>query len=109
MNYARLEKMVRNLVAGVLSGLILVGLSTVCAPESYADNSSTFGEQNWRRICNQVGQEPTAHGIWAANSILLSQQRVLNYKQMQDAIGYAIQNHCTQYASVYTAYRTQWP
>ena len=55
-------------------------------------------------ICNLVGQEPTPHGIWAANSYLLSEQDGLRYGQMQDAIGYAISNYCTQYSSIYSAY-----
>jgi hypothetical protein len=74
-----------------------------------ADTPAAFGERNYQVICNYVGQEPSPHGIWAANSILLSQQQDLNYGQMQAAIGVAISNHCSQYASIYSAYRSRYP
>lgn len=72
------------------------------------DNSAAFG----RAVCNLVGQEPTPHGIWAANSYLLSEQTpgsALNYGQMQDAIGGAISYYCPQYNSIYTSYRATYP
>jgi hypothetical protein len=97
---------------GLTIGATLMGAALCCAPAGHADRSAEFGEQFYQTICNYVGQEPTAHGIWAANSVLLSQQSVpyqLDYKQMQNAIGYAIQNHCPQYNSIYSAYRAQWP
>lgn len=96
-------------LAGFTLGVSLVGFSVVLAPPSHADRSSAFGEKYHVRICNDVGQEPTPHGIWAANSVLLSQQTELNYKQMQAAIGYAIHNYCPQYNSIYSAYRSTYP
>lgn len=77
-----------------------------------ADISAAFGEENHQVICDLIAQEPTPHGIWGANSYLLTAQDVslnMNYRQMQNASGYAVSNHCTQYAQVYAAYRSKYP
>ena len=98
----------KSVLAGVAVAASLMGLATSLASPSYADGSAAFGEQYHMLICNLVGQEPTPHGIWAANSYLLSEQDGLRYGQMQDAIGYAISNYCTQYSSIYSAYRSRY-
>ncbi len=88
-----------------------MGFATVCAGPAYADNSAEFGAENHEVICNLIAQEPTPHGVWAANSYLLTAQDVslnLNYGQMQRAIGYAVSNYCTQYARVYSAYLAKY-
>ncbi|WP_133053080.1 hypothetical protein [Mycolicibacter minnesotensis] len=104
----------KSALAGIFVGISLVGSAVALASPGRADNSSEFGEKYHLRICNDVGREPTPHGIWAANSILLSQQGGdrygrLNNKQMQAAIGYAIDNYCPQYSSIYSAYRSRYP
>lgn len=102
----------KSVSSGVAFAVALIGCAVFFAPPSYADKSTAFGEANHEVICNYVGQEPTPHGIWAANSVLLTQQPVgyeLNYSQMQAAIGYAISKYCTQYSSIYSAYRTRYP
>lgn len=80
-------------------------------PMSSNDLSVAFANRNYQVVCNEVGQEPTPHGIWAANSVLLTEQTgaQLNYSQMQLAIGYAIVNHCPQYTDIYNSYRARYP
>lgn len=100
----------KGIAAGMAVCSSLFGIATALAAPSHADISAAFGEQNYVVICNLVGQEPTPHGIWAANSYLLSAQSSnLNYQQMQNAIGYAIGNYCTQYTAIYGAYRSRYP
>jgi hypothetical protein len=100
-------------VAGAAFALAgLTGFAISFATPSHADTPSAFGDRNRQVICNDVGQEPTPHGIWAANSVLLSEQQEypgLNYGQMQVAIGYAISQNCPQYADIYNAYRSRYP
>jgi hypothetical protein len=93
---------------GLAIAVSLTGFTISHAPPSHADKSTAFGEAHHQVICNYVGQEPTPHGIWAANSILMSESN-LNYGQMQAAIGYAIKNYCPQYDSIYSAYRSRYP
>lgn len=100
----------KRLIAGSAIVGSLVGIATTVAAPGHADTSADFGEENYIAICNLVGQEPTPHGIWAANSYLLTAQSSnLNYGQMQSAIGYAIGNHCAQYTAIYGAYRSRYP
>ena len=92
----------------------MIGLGLACAPTSHADKAQAFGDANHEVICNFVGQEPTAHGIWAAISGLLTEQRPiysdggLNYRQMQSAVGYAINGHCPKFSAAYSEYRSQY-
>lgn len=98
--------------AAVLGSLI--GLGLACAPTSHADKAQAFGDANYQVICDYVAQEPTPHGIWAAISILLTQQEPiysaggLNHRQMQSAVGYAINGHCPKFSAAYSAYRSQY-
>lgn len=98
----------------VLGGAVvaaLMGFAVIVAPPGRADVSAAFGEENHQVICNLIAQEPTPHGIWAANSYLLTAQDVslnMNYRQMQNAIGYAVSNHCPQFAQTYSAYRAKY-
>src|SRR6516165_11625598 len=101
----------KSVLAGVAISATLMGVATSFASPSYADNSMAFqfGDYNHTVICNLIGQEPTPHGIWAANSYLLTVEAPgvnLNYGGMQKAIGYAINNYCPQYNSIYSAYRS---
>lgn len=98
-------------VAAPVSATALLASSLILAAPSYADDSAVFGQQAHIAICNMVGQEPTPHGIWAANSVLLTEQGSfdLNYGQMQKAIGYAIANYCPQYKDIYATYRQTYP
>ena len=104
----------KSALAGVAISAALMGVATSFASPSYADDSLAFqfGDYNHAVICNLVGQEPTPHGIWAANSYLLTVQEVdlnLSYGKMQKAIGYAINNYCPEYRSIYSAYRSRYP
>lgn len=102
---------------GLASGLSILGIATALASPSNAtpvptDPSGAFGEENYAVICNLIGQEPTPHGIWGANSYLLTEQPVslnLNYRQMQLAIAWAIAWHCPEYTAIYSAYRSRYP
>ncbi|MDQ1305632.1 MAG: hypothetical protein QG671_1464 [Actinomycetota bacterium] len=89
----------------------IICLAIVSASPAQADDSAAFGAENHEVICNLIAQEPTTRGIWAANSYLLTAQDIslnLNYGQMQNAIGYAVNNYCTQYAQLYAAYRARY-
>ncbi|MBY0288617.1 MAG: hypothetical protein K2X52_15945 [Mycobacteriaceae bacterium] len=100
--------MKHGLAASIIGASMVVSGVVLAAP-GHADDAAAFGEYNWQVICNYVGEEPTPHGIWAANSVLLTQQTInLNYGQMQDAIGYAIKDHCPQYTDIYIAYRSRY-
>lgn len=103
----------KSLMSVLAVGTALLGLSLVVpAMPSHADDySSIFGDKYHELICDLIAQEPTPHGIWAANSYLMSEQvgpYFLNYGEMQSAIGYAITGHCTQYRSIYSAYMGQY-
>ena len=101
---------VRTVLSGVI-GAVLMGLATSVAAPCHADISAAFGEENHQVICDLIAQEPTPHGIWGANSYLLTAQDVslnMNYRQMQNAIGYAVSNHCPQFAQTYASYRAKY-
>jgi len=91
------------------AAVVITATALSFASPAHADSPAAFGERNYQAICNLVAQEPTPHGIWAANSILLSEQMDLNYGQMQTAIGIAIRNHCSRYSAIYSAYRSRYP
>ena len=100
----------RNVFGGAIAA-VLMGLATAVASPVHADDAAAFGAENHKVICNLIAQEPTPHGIWAANSYLLTAQSVslnLNYGQMQNAIGYAVSNYCPQFSQTYAAYRAKY-
>lgn len=93
---------------------LMVGIALACAPPGHADKAQAFGDANYQVICDYVAQEPTAHGIWAAISVLLTQQIPtysaggLDHRQMQSAVGYAIKGHCPKFSAAYSDYRSRY-
>lgn len=106
-------------VATLMAGLVQApSAQALCTPREWEANAAycqqVFQDEsdNWaqfsRSVCNMVGQEPTPHGIWAANSYFISVNNV-KYSEMQEWIGSAIYSFCPEYYPIYEAYRSRYP
>lgn len=94
-----------------------IGATTGHCPAPITSGSATngeygsiqqFGDAYSTAICNELAADPQRHTIWSMVSVWMTQTN-LNYGQLQQGIGYAIQTYCPQFTGIYKSYRSYYP
>lgn len=67
-----------------------------------------FGEVYSNAVCSDLQADPTRHRIWTEVSVWMTQTN-LSYTELQQGIGYVIDNYCPQYRGIYQSYRSYYP